>query len=408
MNRRQNLPPTGRPRVHIQEVSSGSRPIMDAETRTAGFVGVAPKSGEVVISAEVMTAEIYNNWTEFRNASFNRQPDPRPEDWAEDSWTNLAHAVYGFFLNGGSRCWVVDVGKEGTTEDGLKKLAEIDEVAIVAAPGKTTKEDYTAVREHCETLQDRVGILDPPQDVNSSEAIENWIENGVEQFKSERGFVTMYLPWVKIGDPQPGVDPETGRQIRARSIAVPPSGHVAGVWARNDAERGVQKAPANEVLRGVVGLDYLMTDQDNGLLNNAGMNAIRSFRNSGYVIWGARTLAKADEWRYVNVRRLINMIVESISEGTRWVAFESKDDALWTVIRRDVMTFLSNFWRSGALVGTTPDEAFFVKCDAENNPPDSIREGRVIIDIGIASMLPAEFMIFRITQYETGTDVKFA
>jgi phage tail sheath protein FI len=359
----------------------------------------------VVISGEEITAEIYNNWTEFRNGSFNRPPDPRPEDWVEDRWTNLAHAVYGFFLNGGGRCWVVDVGKDGTTEDGLKKLADIDEVAIVAAPGKTANEDYTAVREHCETLQDRVGILDPPQEVNSSEAIENWVTNEVEQFESEKGFVTMYLPWVKIGDPQPGIDPETGRQIRARSIAVPPSGHVAGVWARNDAERGVYKAPANEVLRGVVGLDYFVTDQDNSLLNGAGVNAIRSFANSGYVVWGVRTLAKDVEWRYVNVRRLVNVIVESISEGTRWVVFEPNDEPLWSSIRRDVEAFLLNYWRQGALMGNKSEEAFFVKCDAENNPQNSIRDGQVVIDIGIAPVSPAEFKVFRIIQNEAGTDV---
>jgi phage tail sheath protein FI len=177
------------------------------------------------------------------------------------------------------------------------------------------------------------------------------------------------------------------------------------VWARNDAERGVYKAPANEVLRGVVGLDYFVTDQDNSLLNGAGVNAIRSFANSGYVVWGVRTLAKDVEWRYVNVRRLVNVIVESISEGTRWVVFEPNDEPLWSSIRRDVEAFLLNYWRQGALMGNKSEEAFFVKCDAENNPQNSIRDGQVVIDIGIAPVSPAEFKVFRIIQNEAGTDV---
>lgn len=409
MLRRQSLPPLDAPGVYIHEVSGGSRPIAAVGTSTAGFVGTAPKSHNTAIADDDMVAQVINNWTQFRTTYFSAPPDPIPAGgWNEDDWTDLAYAVYGFFLNGGRRCWVVDTGNGGTTEDGLKKLAQIDEVAIVAAPGATTQADYDAVRNHCEGQKDRVGILDAPQSLNNATGIATWVQNDVGKYKSERGFVTMYLPWIKISDPSPQKDPKTGLNVPGRTVTVAPSGHVAGIWARSDATRGVHKAPANEIVNGALGLDFQMTSQDQKTLNDAGVNGIRYFRDSGYLVWGARTLAKDAEWRYLNVRRLFNMIEESIAENTRWIVFEPNDEGLWGAIRRDVGAFLTDLWRQGALMGSSPQEAFFVKCDAENNPPDSIRLGRVIIDVGIAPVLPAEFVIFRISQYEAGSDVEIA
>jgi phage tail sheath protein FI len=408
MLRRQSLPPLEAPGIYIHEVSGGSRPIAAVGTSTAGFVGVAPKSHNTPIAASNMEAQVINNWTQFQTNFFSQPPVPLPDSWKEDEWTSLAYAVYGFFLNGGRRCWVVDTGEGGTVEDGLEKLAQIDEIAIVAAPGATTEADYDAVRSHCEAQKDRVGILDAPQNMTNSTAIATWVRNVVSKYKSERGFVTMYLPWIKIGDPRPQRDLKTGLIIPGQTKTVPPSGHVAGIWARNDATRGVHKAPANEIVNGALGLDFQMTNQDQKLLNDAGVNGIRFFRDSGYLVWGGRALAKDSEWRYLNVRRLFNMVEESIAESTRWIVFEPNDESLWGAIRRDVGAFLTGLWRQGALMGSTPQEAFFVKCDAENNPPDSIRLGQVIIDIGIAPVLPADFVIFRISQYEAGTDVEIA
>jgi phage tail sheath protein FI len=194
---------------------------------------------------------------------------------------------------------------------------------------------------------------------------------------------------------------------RPNLVDVPPSGHIAGIYARTDATRGVHKAPANESIRGALNVTYRFTGEEQGELNPLGVNCIRFFAREGIRVWGARTLAaEASEWRYVNVRRLFNMIEESIAQSTRWVVFEPNDMSLWKAIRRDVSAFLMNLWRDGALMGTTPDEAFFVKCDEETNPPEVIDAGRVITVIGLAPVKPAEFVIFRIGQHAAGVDVE--
>ena len=188
---------------------------------------------------------------------------------------------------------------------------------------------------------------------------------------------------------------------------MPPSGHIAGIWARTDATRGVHKAPANEMVRGALNLTYQLTRAELGVLNPQGVNCIRLFPSAGILVWGARTLAESSsEYRYLNVRRLVNMIEESIDEAMRWVVFEPNDQSLWKRIRRDVGAFLTMLWRDGALKGATPEEAFFVKCDEETNPPEVINEGRVVTLIGIAPVKPAEFVIFRISQWEGGTEVE--
>jgi Bacteriophage tail sheath protein len=190
-----------------------------------------------------------------------------------------------------------------------------------------------------------------------------------------------------------------------RFISVPPSGHVAGVWARTDASRGVWKAPANEVVRGIVRLDGEVTTGEQDLLNPRGINCIRSFGPNGLRIWGARTLAMSDpSWRYVPVRRLFIYLEESIRRGTQWAVFEPNDEALWASVRRVITMFLRGIWRQGALVGATAEQAFYVKCDASNNPPESVDEGKLIVEVGVAPVKPAEFVIFRISQWQGGTD----
>jgi phage tail sheath protein FI len=189
-------------------------------------------------------------------------------------------------------------------------------------------------------------------------------------------------------------------------INVPPSGHIAGIWARTDATRGVHKAPANEPIRGALNLTYHLTRAELGELNQAGINCIRFFAQEGIRVWGARTLADDPEWRYLNVRRLFNMIEESVAENTRWIVFEPNDYTLWKSIRRDISAFLTGLWRDGALMGQTPEQAFFVKCDAETNPPDVIDRGMVVTLIGIAPVKPAEFIVFRIAQHRSGTEVE--
>jgi phage tail sheath protein FI len=190
--------------------------------------------------------------------------------------------------------------------------------------------------------------------------------------------------------------------LTKRPMMIPPSGHVAGVWCRVDDTRGVHKAPANEVILGANGLAFQVTHAEQGGLNKVGINCIRAFPGRGIRIWGARTLSSDPEWRYINVRRLFNYVAESIMEGTQWAVFEPNDQRLWTHIRIAAKNFLTRLYRSGALFGATADEAFYVKCDAETNPPEVIEAGQVICEIGIAPVKPAEFVIFRLSQFTGG------
>lgn len=396
------------PGVYIEEVSSGARPIQAVGTRTAGFVGTAPNP-----AARLNQAVPINNWTEFRSQFFSA-------DHPDEKWTHLAHGVYGFFLNGGSRCYVVHVGLDekkqpnpisgdGGPETGLDVLARIDEVAIVAAPGYTDPASYSALLSHCATLHDRVAILDGPPKLTEdalkqlgsvvaesepADAPGVWTKPN----KSKSGEITLYVPWIGVSNPD--------RKAAEKTVTVPPSGHIAGIWARSDALRGVHKAPANEIVHGALRLQHRISSAEQGPLNSQGVNCIRYFSNEGYLVWGARTYTEDANWRYLNVRRLFNMIEESIVESTRWIVFEPNDRNLWNAIRRDVSAFLLGFWRDGALMGDTPEQAFYVKCDEENNPQDSIDNGRVVIEIGIAPVKPAEFIMFKISQKEAGAEVE--
>lgn len=374
------------PGVYVEEVSAGPRPIQAVGTRTAAFVGKAPDS-----KAHLNKAVAINYWTQFLN-EFTRE---------NSQSTPLSNAVFGFFRNGGSRCFVVNVGQDNPIA-GLDSLKPIDEIAIVAAPGSTDPASYDAVLTHCEELGDRVAILDVPKDADVEcltkvAVVESGEDPGERRCRPRNSaYGACYFPWITISDP-----------LSRELVDVPPSGHIAGIWARTDATRGVHKAPANEMVRGALNLTYQLTRAELGVLNPQGVNCIRLFPSAGILVWGARTLAESSsEYRYLNVRRLVNMIEESIDEAMRWVVFEPNDQSLWKRIRRDVGAFLTMLWRDGALKGATPEEAFFVKCDEETNPPEVINEGRVVTLIGIAPVKPAEFVIFRISQWEGGTEVE--
>ncbi|HET6358888.1 phage tail sheath family protein [Streptomyces sp.] len=282
---------------------------------------------------------------------------------------------------------------------GLSGLEAIDDVTMVAAPdlmtayerGDLSREQVKAVQlamiNHCEGMANRMAIIDPLPDLNPTAAYE-WRQNETG-FDSK--FAALYYPWIKVADPSDG-----------DTFMMPPSGHVAGLWARNDEARGVHKAPANEVLRGALDLGVQITRGEQERLNPAGINCIRSFPGRGIRVWGARTLSSDPAWRYLNVRRLFNYLEESIFLGSQWVVFEPNDERLWATVRRNVAAFLVGEWRQGALFGATPDEAFYVKCDAETNPPDVIESGQVICEIGVAPVKPAEFVVFRISQESPG------
>ncbi|GAA1660452.1 phage tail sheath family protein [Fodinicola feengrottensis] len=285
---------------------------------------------------------------------------------------------------------------------GFGGLETIEEITMVAAPdlmtayergaidGETLKAVQLGMIAHCELMGDRVAIIDPPPNLNVQE-VRNW---RVNEAGYDSKYAALYYPWPKVLNPANG-----------KNEFIPPSGHVAGVWARSDDERGVHKAPANEVIRGAVSLQTSMTRTEQELLNPIGVNAIRSFPGRGVRIWGARTLSSDPAWRYLNVRRLFNYLEESILGGTQFVVFEPNDDALWARIRRTIAAFLVNEWRKGALFGLTPDEAFYVKCDRETNPAEGIDAGQVVCEIGVAPVKPAEFVIFRLAQFSGGTSL---
>lgn len=398
------------PGIYVEEVPGGARPIGAVGTSTAAFLGVAPDAG-----ARLNEAVAINNWSDFLRGYAGR-------DDLES--TPLARAVYGFFANGGGRCYVVNVGPGhpiaggGRQRSGLDLLEAIDDISIVAAPGLTDPVTWEALLGHCERLGDRLAILDPPAgltDVDALIKVATGTDGGRREARAaaeaeaaepaepapvdaarprQSDYGAYYFPWLRAYDPLGGDIVDT-----------PPSGHLAGVWARTDAERGVHKAPANQAIAGgVVDLAYRVTRQEQEVLNPAGVNCIRFFPELGIRVWGARTLAaEASESRYLNVRRLMNMIKESIAEGTRWIVFEPNDAFLWGSINREISNFLTRVWRDGALFGSTPQQAFFVKCDQETNPPEVRDAGQVVVLIGVAPVKPAEFVVFKISQSTGGT-----
>lgn len=283
---------------------------------------------------------------------------------------------------------------------GFGGLEAIDEVTMVVVPdimaayqrgmidAEGVKTIQLAMIAHCELMGDRMAILDPPPGLNAQQ-IKEW---RVDSAGYDSKYAALYWPWVKVFDPATG-----------ENIFVPPAGHMAGIWGRNDATRGVHKAPANEVMRGAVELELNISRAEHDLLNPEGINVIRSFPGRGIRVWGARTLSSDPAWRYINVRRLFNYVEGSILNGTSWVVFEPNDMDLWGRIKRTINAFLYRVWLDGALFGATPEQAFYVKCDEETNPQEVIEAGQVVCEIGISPVKPAEFVVFRLAQLPSGT-----
>ncbi len=297
---------------------------------------------------------------------------------------NLAHAVYGFFNNGGTRCWVArsKAADAASITAALNTFKPIDEIAIVAVPGSLDAAVQGAVLDLCEGLGDRFAILDGQRATTFAPA-------SIQGTVRTSNYAALYFPWISVYDP-----------VLNTNAFVAPSGHIAGIYARVDAQRGVHKAPANEVIRGALGVEQRLSKSDQDGLNPNGINVVRAFDGS-ITVWGARTLGgdANNEWKYINVRRLISFLHDSINQGTRWVVFEPNDPSLWAKITRNITAFLTNVWLDGALFGTTPQQAFYVKCDAETNPPSVRDAGRVVTEIGVAVVKPAEFVIFRLSQW---------
>jgi phage tail sheath protein FI len=382
------------PGVYIEEVEMGARPIEGVGTSTAGFVGMTLEDNESLLDRPTLVT----SWGQFKK-KFGR--------YHKTKAPYLPVAVYGFFANGGSTCYVVRV-KEGATDadyegsddgkgkrTGLEALKEVDDVNIVCIPGVTTEKVQKAMITHCQTMKDRFCILDSQKDVDFDN-----VKKQKEKVVSEKGFGALYYPWIKVA-----IETEDKGKIVSVQDFVPASGYIAGIYARSDTERGVHKAPANEIIRGALDVKVPITKGDQEKLNPEGINCIRSFPGRGIRVWGARTNYTNTLWKYVNVRRLFLYIEESIEEGTQWVVFEPNDEKLWARVKQTIRQFLTKVWKDGALMGTTPEEAFFIKCDRTTMTQDDIDNGRLIVEIGVAPVKPAEFVIFRIAQWQGGSAV---
>jgi hypothetical protein len=411
------------PGVYVEEVPSAIKAIAGVSTSTPGFIGVVPDKVHLVakdpstppteskpvptkyvdftLGVPAKTPKLITNWAQFTRLFGDLIGDETAAATTDASPAidagqhTLAHAVYGFFNNGGGSCFVMRVASDSDVGDALAAFAAVDEIALVAMPGNTSAAVRDAIVTHCQGTADRFAILDGPQSAADLTALTKIpADSGVAPKNTD--FAAWYFPWIKVFDPATKLLNPAGDG----ALAVPPSGHLAGIYARVDTERGVHKAPANEAIRGALDVSQPLSKADQNTLNPKGVNCIRVL-NGNIFVWGARTVggdANAD-LKYINVRRTLLFLRESIDEGTQWVVFEPNTPALWQKITRNVTAFLTNVWRSGALFGTTPQEAFYVKCDAETNPPELRELGQVVTEIGVAIVRPAEFVIFRISQY---------
>jgi phage tail sheath protein FI len=284
---------------------------------------------------------------------------------------------------------------------GIDTLLKVDDVNILCVPdavgggfnAAATQDIQSYMVAHCEKAANRFAVLDPRQGSKPSNGIVTQRNN----LTSDRGFAALYYPWIYISNP-----------LGSGRILVPPSGHVAGIYANNDNTRGVFKAPANEPITSALDLEEVLTDDENGPLNEKGIDVIRAFPGQGIRVWGARTIAPSDvtQWRYVNVRRLTSFIEKSLQEGTRFAVFEPNNLTLWQTIKRLVTDFLTRIWAEGGLFGASPDKAFSVRVDEELNPPEIRALGQLIIEVTIYPTTPAEFIVFRIIQEPGGPSVQ--
>lgn len=340
----------------VETINQSSTLVEVAENQASGPVADrVPDTGTYVLKQQQLPAEVPNVTSQDFEGSAPERSGVMGLEIAEDVTMVCAPDIMAAYESG------------ALDRDGVKAA----QLAMIA---------------HCEMMGDRVAILDPLPELNPQE-VRAWrqIETNYDS-----KYAALYYPWIKVAGPD------------GQPMPLPPSGHMAGIWARNDNTRGVHKAPANEVITGALEAVSGVTKGEQDTLNPIGVNCLRSFPGRGLRVWGARTLSSDPAWRYINVRRLFNYVEKSIENGTQWVVFEPNDETLWAMVRRDVSAFLMGVWRDGALFGSTPDQAFFVKCDAEINPSDVRDRGQLFIDIGLSPVKPAEFVVFRLSQWAGG------
>lgn len=355
------------PGVYQEEIPSSNQPITGVPTSNAAFIGITDQG-------PLNRATLITAWNQFVNQFGGLRSNGY-----------LGYAVYSFFQEGGTRCYVVRVSDSAALYSGLNALNPVNDFNIIAIPdwaGDRTA--ITTALSYCQKRSDCFLIADPSLGSSLNEIIRFKTENN--SFNSSYGAI--YYPWITINDPS----------ANQRKL-IPPSGSVAGRYAYTDITQGVYKAPAgttNGRLRLATGTETTLRDQDTSQLNSARINPILS-TPPGVCIWGARTMSQDPEWKYLSIRRQQIYIEQSIKKGLSWATFETSNPVLWSRIKQSINPFLTQLWRTGAFMGSKQEEAFFIKIDAENNPPVSSSQGKLFITIGFAPIRPAEFVIINIS-----------
>ncbi len=348
-----------KPGVYVQEINFQPQSIEGVSTSTAAFLG------ETQIGANTPT--LITSWTQYQQIFGSY--------FGSDKF--MPYTVEGFFLNGGRQCYVCKVTNSDYAA-ALALLEKVEEVSIVYAPNAQATPGLTgALINHCERLRYRFAILDSIKGQDPSNVTK----------PGDSSFAALYYPWIYVREANTGP-----------LSLVPPGGHVAGIYAQTDIEKGVNKAPANQLVRGAIDLELPIESYQQDSLNLQGINCICNFPGRGILLWSARTLSSDSLWKYVNIRRLMIYLEQSIKKGTAWVTFEPNNLATWTKLKTQTENFLTQTWRNGWLMGTSKQEAFFVHCDQTTMNQNDIDNGRINILIGVSVTRPAEFTSLRISQ----------
>jgi phage tail sheath protein FI len=376
------------PGVHIESAGDRFIPLERVDTSVTAFLGIASKGPRNEPTR-------VGNYQQFANLF-------------GDDQSHLAQAVQGFFDNGGQKAYIVNVtpdggldptpddyiGDQGTAVRGLRALERVPDIGLLVAPdlaGQYKKSVgfpelshvlvvQRAIVDHCERMHDRFALLDMPGGFKFQQALD-W------RAQFDTSHAAIYYPWIKVR-----IGEEVGPPI-------PPSGHIAGLVAQADQQTGVHRAPANLKLEGLVDVDTRLKKRERDHLFEHGVNTLQSFPGRGLRIWGARTLSSDSSWQQINVRRIFILVRKSIEIYSQWVVFEPNEPTLWKRITRTVEVFLRDLWKQGALLGAKEEEAFFVKCDDETNPPEARDVGQLLCEVGIAPVRPAEYIIVRVHQF---------
>lgn len=348
------------------------RTISPAATSVTALIGTAPRSNAPA------GPTLIRSMSEF-DRSFGDPAAPV---------THLALALWGFLDNGGQEAIILnrDADAGPITAADLAPLASLPQIALVAAPGITDAASHDALITHCEVSGDRFAVLDTPQTVPDIAALTITAPDGIRPRQSDGGFAAVYAPWIELpARPGAGVP-----------LPCPPSGHICGIYARTDATRGVHKAPANTPIDGALGPTRSFTRDEIAQLAAAHVNPLRALPH-GFSVWGARTLAgSASEYRYITVRRITLMLRRSIRDGTGWASAEPSGPALWDALEQSVEALLVDQWRRGVFSGSTPREAYFVRCDASTTSQADIDAQRANVLVGFAPLRPSEFVLIQI------------